>query len=275
MASVLAPPVTAWNDKIYFRDGATKIRFLTPAGQTGDVTTVPGGNNVVSFFSVSPDDQRIAVVVEDLSGTAAISLQLYVEDLIGGGHHSVIYSSSVPMVQGGSTLWPLGWHNGSLVLAVVAACTFEFVPSPTAWHVVDATTGTRQITVGGGTCLPGWWPSPAGLTCVDFTANQVNVYDWSGRITSRIPRYTGIPALSPSGQSISLANGGGLGIQSPMTTVLPATGGIPVYMPGVMGCLWIDDFSILAPGAVIESPGGDIVTELAGSQCAGRFPGGL
>jgi len=275
MAAVLAPPVSATNDKVFFRDGDTKIRFLTPTGETGDATTVPGGQNAVSFFSVSPDDLRIAVLVEDLSSSTTIGLQLYVEDLVGGGHHSVIYTSSVAMGKGGTTLWPMGWHNGSLALAVVTACTFEYVPNPTAWHISDATTGQRQATVGTGTCLPGWWPSPAGLTCVDYPTSQVNIYDWSGRLTATVTGYSGSPALSPTGTLVSLAEGGGLGIQSPVTTVLPATGGIPIRIPGVRACLWIDDSALLAPGAVIQYPGGGIVTELAGTVCAGRFPGGL
>ena len=71
--AVLQPPVSASDDKVYYRDGNTKIKFLTPDGQTGDVTTVPGGATTVSFFSVSPDDQRIAVMVEDLSPADARS----------------------------------------------------------------------------------------------------------------------------------------------------------------------------------------------------------
>jgi len=38
-----------------------------------------GDANSISFFSVSPDDKRIAVLVEDLSAAAAIKLRLYVE----------------------------------------------------------------------------------------------------------------------------------------------------------------------------------------------------
>src|ERR1700693_1699512 len=79
--AVLQPPVSATDDKVFFRDGNTKIRYLTPGGQTGDATTVPGSASKVSFFSVSPDDQRIAVLVEDLSPATKINLTLYVEDL--------------------------------------------------------------------------------------------------------------------------------------------------------------------------------------------------
>src|SRR5665213_1104619 len=79
-AALLEPPVSASDDKVYYRDGNTNIKFLTPDGKTGDVTTVPGSATTVSFFSVSPDDMRIAVLVEDLTPASTINLSLYVED---------------------------------------------------------------------------------------------------------------------------------------------------------------------------------------------------
>ncbi len=114
-----APPVSASGHQVYFRDGDTRIRRLTPPTGSTDVTTVPGGSTQVSFFSVSPDDQRIAVVVEDISAATTISLRLYVEDLVGHGHHADIYTTTQPKGKTGTTLWPMGWHGGALVLAVV------------------------------------------------------------------------------------------------------------------------------------------------------------
>ena len=95
-AAVLQPPVSATTDKVFYRDGNTQIKYLTPDGESGNVTTVPGSATKVSFFSVSPDDQRIAVLVEDLSPATKINLSLYVEDLIGHTNHSVIYTNSAP-----------------------------------------------------------------------------------------------------------------------------------------------------------------------------------
>jgi hypothetical protein len=275
-AAVPAPPVSATNDKVFFRDGDTKIRYLTPSGQTGDVTKVPGGPTMVSSFSVSPDDQRIAVVVEDFSGLPAISLQLYVEDLIGGGHHSVIYTTTLhPPLGNAGNLWALGWRKESLVLAVVGACTFQRVPFPFAWHIVDAGTATRQVSVGTTTCLPGWWPSPAGLACFDYGKSQTILYDWSGRVTATVATKTGgSAALSPSGALLSVVDGGGLGDPSPVTSVYTVSGGAPMAFPGAMACLWIDETAMLAPGAVIQYPSGTIVRQTPASQCAGRFPGG-
>ena len=58
------------------------------------------------------------------SGTA-ISERLYVEDLHGAGHHVDIYSTLTPKDKRGTTLWPMGWHAGAIVLALFPACTFE------------------------------------------------------------------------------------------------------------------------------------------------------
>ena len=111
--AVLQPPVSASDTKVYYRDGNTAIKFLTPEGQTGNVTTVPGSATTVSFFSVSPDDQRIAVLVEDLSPATTIKLSLYVEDLTGHTNHSVIFSNTVPKFKIAHTLWPTGWPKAT------------------------------------------------------------------------------------------------------------------------------------------------------------------
>jgi hypothetical protein len=234
----------------------------------------------VSSFSVSPDDQRIAVVVEDFSSLPAIRLQLYVEDL-GGGNHTVIYTTTLDSSpKNRANLWPIGWHEGSLVLAVVSACTFQPVPWPIAWHIVDAGTAIRQVSIGTTTCLPGWWPSAAGLACFDYAKSQANLYDWTGRVTATVATNAGgSPAMSPSAAFLSVTDGGGLGDPSPMTSVYKVSGGAPMTFPGAMACLWIDETAMLAPGAVIQYPSGKVVnfpaTPGSASRCAGRFPGGL
>jgi hypothetical protein len=276
MGAVMPVPVSAGTNRVFFRDGDTKIRYLTPSGQTGDVTTVPGGPKVSSSFSVSPDEKRIAVAVEDFSGVPTINLEIYVEDLIGGGNHSVIYTTPLAEGKGGANLWPLGWQNGNLILAVVSACSFEWVPRPFAWHIADAGTALRQYSVGSATCRPGWWPSPAGLACLDYKKSQTIVYDWSGRITATVSSEPGdTPALSPSGSLLLVIDGGGYGNPSPVTSVYKVSGGSPLKFPGAMACLWIDETAMLAPNAVIQYPSGAIVRQTPNSQCAGRFPGGL
>jgi hypothetical protein len=277
--AVLQPPVSATADKVFYRDGDTKIRYVTPTRQTGDATTVPGSATQVSFFSVSPDDQRIAVVVEDLSAASTISLKLYVEDLSGGGHHADIYSTTTPKGKTGATLWPMGWHQGMLVLALVTACTFEPAGlSPSEWHVSDAVTAARKVTIAG-TCILSYWPSPAGVACVDNgSALQATVYDWTGKVTATIPISSSDyqSGLSPSGGRVFFATGFGIGAPPPATRVFTVgagqTGGT---VAGHSACLFIDEGHLLAPDAVIAIPSGAVTPLPASGICAGHFPGGL
>jgi hypothetical protein len=282
------PPVSATNDQVYFRDGDTKIRMVVPPAGAVDVTTVPGGSTQVSFFSVSPDDQRIAVLVEDLSGSTSIGLRLYVEDLIGGGHHAEIYSSTTPKGKTGTTLWPMGWHQGALLLAVVPACTFEAVGlQPTEWHVSNATTGTRVATIRGTNCVLSAWPSAAGVGCMD-PQGVTTLYDWAGKVVSVTgPGISGAGSttgLSPAGQSIFFSTGTSLGQSVPSTRIVQLGPGPYATLQGHAACGWIDEDHLLAGDAVIqfpaETPGNLQVTATptpleASGQCAGRFPGSL
>jgi hypothetical protein len=277
--AVVQPPVSASADKVYFRDGDTKVRYITPSGQTGDATTVPGSAMLISFFSVSPDDQRIAVVVEDLSAASTISLRLYVEDLRGGGHHADIYSTTTPKDKTGTTLWPMGWHEGLLVLALVTACTFEPAGlSPTEWHLADAVTAVRRVTIGGN-CILSYWPSPAGVACVDNGTNlQATAYDWTGKVTASIPVTSSDyqSGLSPSGAHVFFATGQGIGAPAPATRVFAVGAGqAGGTVAGHSACLFIDENHLLAPDAVISSPSGAVTPLAASGVCAGRFPGGL
>jgi hypothetical protein len=277
--AVLQPPVSASADKVYFRDGDTKIRYITPSGQSGDATTVPGSATLISFFSVSPDDQRIAVVVEDLSAASTISLRLYVEDLSGGGHHADIYSTTTPNGKTATTLWPMGWHEGLLVLALVTACTFEPAGlAPSEWHVSDAVTAARRVTIGGN-CILSYWPSPAGVACVDNGTNlQATAYDWTGKVTASIPVTSSDyqSGLSPSGAHVFFATGHGVGAPAPSTRVFTVGAGQSGgTVAGHSACLFIDEGHLLAPDAVISSPSGAVKPLPAGGICAGRFPGGL
>jgi hypothetical protein len=283
-----APPVSASNDQVYFRDGDTKIRMLVPPAGAVDVTTVPGGSNTVSFFSVSPDDQRIAVLVEDLSGISSIGLRLYVEDLVGGGHHSDIYTTSTPKGKAGTTLWPMGWHQGALVLAVVPACLFEAVGlAPAEWHLSNATTGARVATIRGTNCILSTWPSAAGVGCMD-AQGVTTLYDWAGKVVSvtgpGIQGAGSTTGLSPAGKSIFFSTGIALGGATPTTRIVQLGPGPYATLQGHASCGWIDEDHLLAGDAVIqfpaETPGNLQVTATAtpleaSGQCAGRFPGGL
>ncbi|HET7466053.1 MAG TPA: hypothetical protein VFL29_05260 [Candidatus Dormibacteraeota bacterium] len=288
-AALQAPPVSASRDQVYFRDGDTRIREVVPPSSAVDVTTVPGSASVVSFFSVSPDDKRIAVLVEDLSGASTISLRLYVEDLVGHGHHADIYTTSFAKGKSGATLWPMGWHAGALVLALVAACSFE--PAglvPDEWHVSSASTAVRIATIKSNNCALSFFPSPAGVGC-SGTSGTTTTYGWDGKVISvtgpGVPNfdYAGT-ALSPAGNSILFSIRPGIGAPAPATRLVQLGPGPYATVQGHSACLWIDEDHVLAPDAVIQFPaetGGNVqvntaVTPLPQSGvCAGRFPGGL
>jgi hypothetical protein len=285
----LPPPVSASSDQVYFRDGDTKVRMVVaPSGAT-DVTTVPGGATTISSFSVSPDDKRIAVVVEDLSPTTTIKLRLYIEDLHGGGHHLNIFSTTQPKAKLGTTIWPMGWHQGNLVLAIVTACTFEPAGlTPSEWHLSNATTAARIATIRQNNCTLSSWPAPVGVGCIN-PQGATTLYNWLGKVTAT----TGPPSpassyrqtgLSPSGASVFFATGAGVGAPAPATQILELGPGPFAAVPGHSACLWIDEDHLLAPDAVIqfptETPGNVQVTAnatplAASGVCAGRFPGGL
>jgi hypothetical protein len=288
--AVLQPPVSASDTKVYYRDGNTNIKSLTPEGQTAKVTTVPGSATKVSFFSVSPDDTQIAVLVEDLSPATTIKLSLYVEDLTGHTNHKVIFTNTIPKYKNADTLWPMGWHNGLLVLAVWPPCTFEPAGlEPTAWHVANATTAVRLANIGKNNCVPSRWPSPAGVLCLDVTSTATlgvgYKYDWAGNINAQVPitKATDFESgMSPSGQSYFMTPGVGIGTPSPSTKIGPFANQLTALVAGHEACLWIDETHLLAPDAVITVATGAsggvtaaVIALPARGECAGRFPGGL
>jgi hypothetical protein len=275
MGAWVLPAVSATTSHIYFRDGDTKVRMLVPPSAALDVTSVPGGPKVVSGFSVSPDDQRIAVSVEEFS-TDAITDRLYVEDLHGGGHHADIFSTSIPAGKQTTMLWPMGWHEGHLVLAVWAACTFEPVLYPAAWHVADALTANRLASIGDSNCIPGEWPSAAGVACFEFQPpGHLRLFDWNGNLVRTLVTDNWATIVSPSGHLVAARVGGDLGVTPANTAMLTVDGGGVVNSPGHLGCLWIDETHLLAQDAVISYPTGTAVPLPSLGRCAGRFPANL
>ncbi|HMJ39602.1 MAG TPA: hypothetical protein VK606_08615 [Verrucomicrobiae bacterium] len=285
---VAPPPASASNDEVYFRDGDTRIRMVVPPGSAADVTSVPGGPNIISFFSVSPDDQQIAVFTENVSSGTGIDERLYVEDLHGGGHHVDIYTTQVPKDERGTTLWPMGWHGGALVLAVFRACTSEASGlQPREWHVSNAVSGARVATISGTNCVLSTWPSAGGVGCMD-PQGVTTLYNWAGKVVSvtgpGIQGAGSTTGLSPAGQSIFFSTGTSLGQSTPTTRIVQLGPGPYTTVQGHAACGWIDEDHLLAGDAVIqfpaETPGNLQVTATAtpleaSGQCAGRFPGSL
>lgn len=258
-------PVSTSKTRVYFMDAQGVVRFLTPGGQTGQATTLPVGSQRGSIFAVSPDDQRIAVVVTNFSLTGAAT-SLYVEDLNGGAHHKVIYTES-----GIRGLWPIGWHGTNLVLATVPAC-IPGVPGPCClyyeFHLVDSATAVRKVTFGTGCILRGQ-PSPAGVICQ--TTDLAKVMDWTGT-TTRSFEVRGVSPgyLSPNGnQAAMVTNIDDTTVEGSHTTFFR-----------LQVCGWIDSSRLLGIDPQGLPQVGDFITGAfvqiaARGLCGGRIPGGL
>jgi len=315
---VEAPQVSATSDQVYFKDGATNIRRLVPPASAVDVTTVPGGPSTVSFFSVSPDDQRIAVVVEDFpvqySTAPTVSIRLYVEDLLGGGNHSDLYSTTTPYSSSGTTLWPMGWHQGNLVLAVMPLCSTDPGRAvPLEYHVSSAATGSRVATIRPPNtgpcgfiyvtcnCTLSVVPASIGVSCLEQVYSngdyvgvvEGDIYDWSGNRIALIGALPGGPgdfthsALSPSGNSILFTTGRPAPPPSSVYSEMEEWNHLPTVIrdteiQNYAGCLWIDEEHVLASDAVIYFPPDTLIGDVATAAplqnpgtCVGRFPGGL
>jgi hypothetical protein len=256
-------PVSTSNSRVYYMDAQGVVRFLTVQGDTGRATTVPSGSGRRSTFAVSPDDQRIAVIVSDFNSSGAAQ-RLYVEDLNGGGNHIDIFTSSGP-----SGLWPIGWHgNDNLVVALVPVC-LGGGGGPQEFHVVDPGSAARRFTIGSfSTCPIAGPPSRGGAVCENTAHTQANVINWTAVTIRSIPLQGAAAAyISPDGNHVALVTGPGTAVEGYKTF-----GGLHV-------CGWIDDTHVMSAGQanpqVVDVTSGVLVPIAAQGDCAGRLPGGL
>lgn len=272
-AAVVPAPISSSNSRVYFLDAGGAVRYLGPGGETGQATKVPAPTaSRRAMFAVSPDDSRIAVVVDDFNSSGA-STRLYVENLSGGGNHLDLFSES-----GAYSLWPIGWHGtNNLVVAKTASCTQgggPFCCGPLELHVVDPATATRRFVLGSSSsCVIVGTPSPAGVVCENgpgFTT--ATVLNWTAGTLRTFP-ITGpeFAYVRPSGDQEALVDNNG--------TVL--TGGGAATVQGFFACAWIDDNHLLSGGdaqhqpRVVETVHLGAVAVPAQGDCAGRLPGGL
>src|SRR5712691_7745075 len=199
---VQMPNVSASSSRLYYLDGDSSVMFLKPDGTTGAATTISVDSKSAAVFAVSPDDSRIAVAV--ITYPYPAKTRLYVEDLMGGGHHIDLFSSGTVLE------WPVGWHQGHLVIAVgmnaAPQNAFDgFIYGYSGYHVADASTGTRLATIcdGYSAAVP---PVPAGTVCANYPKFVVS--DWAGT-TRPAPPDQGCNggALSPDGSMIADCQG--------------------------------------------------------------------
>lgn len=265
-------PVSESNSRVYFMDAQGVVHYLGPDGATGRATAVPAPTAARrATFAVSPDDQRIAVVVATYAPTGA-STSLYVENLNGGGNHVDLFSET-----GARTLWAVGWHGtNNLVLAVVTSCTQgggPFCCGMQELHVVDPATATRRFTLGAwASCPIAGAPSPAGAMCIaapDFTSGKY--LNWTaGTVKTVVLNNPATLLVSPGGGMIAFADPTGTEF-----TIGAAR------IPDMDACTWIDESHVMSGGDAQHPPrvadviNGGIVQVAAQGDCGGRLPGGL
>jgi hypothetical protein len=265
------PNVSASNTRLYYLDGDSKVMFLSPDGTTGAVTSISVDSNSAAVFAVSPDDSRIAVAVITFPFPA--KTRIYVENLSGGGNHVDLFSSGTVIE------WPLGWHQGHLVIGVGINAqpqnAYEgFAFGYRGYHVADATTGTRISTICDGydAVAP---PVPAGTVCTNSVVYEVS--DWSGT-TRVVPQDNGCGggALSPDGALIADCQG------NPRVITLVSRDGSMTptsYAGGPSG--WIDANHLVIVSAADSSLGildsrSLVLTKMqAQGFFGGAVPGGL
>jgi hypothetical protein len=271
-AAVTSPPLSSSNSRIYFEDAQGAVHYLGPGGDTGTATTVPAPSaSRRSMFSVSPDDSRIAVIVDDFNSSGAAT-RLYVENLNGGGNHLDLFSET-----GASSLWPVGWHGtNNLVLAKTPACTQgggPFCCGPLELHVVDPATATRRFTLGSSSsCVIAGTPSPAGVVCENNGSfSQGTWLNWTaGTVRTLALNGPAFAYVSPGGQFVAFVDNRGTSF----------TIGAPT-IAGMFACTWIDDNHILSGGDAQHQPRvatattSAMVPVAAQGDCGGRLPGGL
>ncbi|HEV2415483.1 MAG TPA: hypothetical protein VGX27_11785 [Candidatus Dormibacteraeota bacterium] len=266
-AALVAPPLSTSDSAVYYLEASGGVTRLLVNGQKQQAASVPAPTTSRrAMFSVSPDDQKIAVVVADFNSSGA-STRLYVENLDGTGHLDLFSET------GAYTLWPVGWHGtNNLVLGKIAACTQgggPFTGTPTELHVVDPATATRRFTIGSANCPPVNRPSPAGVICEN--PPNATVLSWTDATLRTLPIQGPIGAyLSPSGANVAFVDNTG-------TTF--TNGGSA--MAGLLACTWIDDNHVLSGGDAQHQPRvgttttAAIVAVAAQGDCGGRIPGSL
>jgi hypothetical protein len=209
-----APLVTSSNTRAYYLDGDSDVGYLTLDGKTGTAVHLPANPRIRYAVAVSPDDSRIAVAALEYLATvangknAAAKLSIFVQDLAGGNRVDLFSSTSV-------TEWPIGWHDGHLVVAVGPSGVVQgTVDNPyfafDGYHVADPTTGVRLATLGKpDECYYG--PVVRGGVACLLRGAVLGYQSWDGIGHAFVP-YQGFGptpgALSPNGSQLAGSNTG-------------------------------------------------------------------
>lgn len=195
------PLISASSSRVYYRNGNTDIDAMQSTGATAVARQLPEGSAAEIAFSVSADDQRIAILaLKEQSDPTKDSGHGYVEDLSGGANVVDLFTNTST----DAFRWPVGWHGQSVVDAVGQCGGYYYGPQAGAgargcsYHVIDATSGARRATVcesppntspGADYYNPSGNPTDAGTACQETQGNfntpagqtQTDMaVDWSG-----------------------------------------------------------------------------------------------
>lgn len=260
-------------DRLYYLDGDSDVRYLERDGTRGSAAHLPSGPRLQAGFAVSPDDRRIAVTTVDYAASPAAT-RLYTEDVSGGGDHVEL---PFPVA---ATVWPVGWHDGGLVVALGSAPVQNVAANPygtfAGYQLIDAGSGAR---LGSLACNPAGPLTPAGSACLSG-GSPLQVQDLSGRTRSLDGTPAGVvsAAEAPDGTRVAFccANGqlqlwdvGDGSVSNLGTADSPAYG-------------WIDGTHLVISDAPAQHPrvmdvttGGSLPVAAAQGRVVARLPGGV
>jgi hypothetical protein len=261
--------VSTSDSRAYYLD-AGGIKWLKEDGSTGTAfASVQPHPNIEISFAVAADDSVFALNTIDYS-TSPISQTLTITPVGASALGPAIYSArSNPPT---SAVWPIGWHDGDLVLAYHrSTCTQGGGPGlgdPTSYHIVDPRTAARKTTIGtdsGEGCGLVGFPTRAGIPCAHYLGGSTQVLTWTG---SAGPVFgASFPGgLSPSGAAYVGAVQTG---ETSSMTLIRATGSASTLSGDTGTVMWIDDNHFLigafaGPGAGLL--GQDRLYEVASLQ---------
>lgn len=265
------PYESASGGLVYYLDGDSKLNSLAPNGSVAEVATMPGSAQAHVAFAVDAAGSRVAVSVMDYSQTPP-RLTLYVSDLRGAGRHVLLDSTGI-------YVWPVGWHEGRIVVAVGPAFVQQGAENPytafAGYHLVDPSSGARVAEM----CTDGapiGTLTPAGTLCSTAGGLKVSGYDGRSRSVASASGPSCL-ALSPDGARVACGT-------QPITLV--ATDGTVTKTAGqgfAQG--WIDErtlvFASVPAGvgpsrlSVLDLKSGVALPTLSGGTLIGTLPGGL
>lgn len=253
-AAIISPPAVSTSDsRAYYLD-AGGIKWLMEDGSTGTAfAALKPRANIAVGLAVAPDDSVFALNIIDYAATPSTE-DLTVTRLGASALGRSIYSARSP--DRSSAVWPIGWHDGNLVLGYHPfTCTEGGSPGvgdAFSYHIVDPTTAARKATIGsdsGDQCERVGFPTHAGIPCGQYLGGSTQVLSWTGSPGAVFgASFPG--ALSPSGTAyVGTVQAG----DSSSMTLIRAEGNAST-LPGDIGkVMWIDDDHFLV-GPTVSQP---------------------